>query len=196
LAPIVSRQRHSAASSRTSYGEEPEANDGEQDETVVGFRPVRVFDVSQTAGAPLADLAIVAGNPSVYTDRLKAFVAEHGMVIEYSGRIAPARGACTGKTIVLVPDMPPGEHLSTLAHELGHALLHRRDEREGSSRTVRETEAEAVACVVCEAIGLESRSSSADYIQLWNGDVKTLAASLERVQHTASTIIAVIGPDV
>jgi len=196
LAPCVKRRNPDGVRAKPKRDMPAGHEDADTDEVVVGFRGAYVFDVSQTAGAPLADLAIVAGNPSVYTDRLKAFVAEYGMVIEYSWRIAPARGACTGKTIVLVPDMPPAEHLSTLAHELGHALLHRRDGREGLSRTVRETEAEAVAFVVCEAIGLESRSSSADYIQLWNGDVKTLTASLERVQKTAAQIIAAIGPDV
>jgi len=61
---------------------------------------------------------------------------------------------------------------------------------------VRETEAEAIAFLVSEAIGLESRHSSADYIQLWNGDAKTLAASLDRIQRTAAEIITAIGPDV
>ena len=68
--------------------------------------------------------------------------------------------------------------------------------RDAVSRTVRETEAEAVAFVVCQAIGLESRTSSADYIQLWNGDAKTLTTSLERIQRASAAIIAAIGPDV
>jgi hypothetical protein len=53
-------------------------------------------------------------------------------------------------------------------------------------------EAEAVAYAVCCGIGLDVRSSSADYIQLYQGDEKKLAASLERIQRTASEILAAI----
>jgi hypothetical protein len=49
---------------------------------------------------------------------------------------------------------------------------------------------------VCQAIGLDTNSSSSDYVLAWGGDAKSLATSLERVQHTASEIIAAIGPDV
>jgi hypothetical protein len=50
--------------------------------------------------------------------------------------------------------------------EIGHELLHRGERRTLTTKQVRETEAEAVAFVVCQAIGLETGSSSADYIQL------------------------------
>lgn len=164
----------------------------------LAFRCAYVFDVSDTDGAPLPALTDARGNPGPYTDRLKAFIAGNGITLEYSRRIAPALGACVGDTILLLPDLAPAVELSTLAHELGHALLHGRDAREVVSRTVRETEAEAeaIAFLVSEAVGIESRHSSADYIQLWNGDAKTLAASLDRIQRTAAEIITAIGPDV
>jgi len=74
---------------------------------------------------------------------------------------------------------------------VAHELLHQGDGRPGS-RTVRETEAEAVAFVVCEAVGLQANGAAADYIQLYQGDSKTLAASLERIQRTAAGIIEVV----
>jgi len=155
-----------------------------------------VFDISQTDGAPVPEFACVAGNPGPYTDRLKAFIAERGITLTYSRRIAPAYGACIGSTIVLLPDLPPAEQLSTLAHEVGHQLLHQNAESTPGSKTVRETEAEAVAYVICQAIGLETTTASCDYIQLYRGSAATLAASLDRIQHTAGEIIAAIGPDV
>ena len=196
LAPVVSRRRHADSSRRTKPDDETQLQDGNSDDTVVGFRRACVFDVSQTDGAPLPEPACVAGNPGPYTDRLKEFAAERGVTLEYSRHIASARGACKGSTIVLLPDLPPAEHLSTLAHELGHALLHRHVGREVVSRTVRETEAEAVAFVVCEAIGLTVGTASSDYVLLWGGDTKTQAASLDRIQRTAAEIITAIGPDV
>jgi len=55
-----------------------------------------------------------------------------------------------------------------------------------------ETEAEAVAFVVCQAIGLDTGTAASDYIQLFDGKTETLAASLDRVQKTAAEIIAAL----
>ena len=60
-------------------------------------------------------------------------------------------------------------------------------------RWVRETEAEAVAYVVCEAVGVKS-PSSADYVHLSGGDAATWADSLDRVQRASAEILAVILP--
>jgi DNA transposition AAA+ family ATPase len=64
-------------------------------------------------------------------------------------------------------------------------LHHRGARRTLTTKQVRETEAEAVAFRVCHAIGLETGSSSADYIQLWQGDANLLRQCLENVQQTA-----------
>ena len=56
-------------------------------------------------------------------------------------------------------------------------------------KKVMETEAEAVAYVVSQGVGLDVNSASSDYIQLYNGDRNTLMLSLERIQSTASKIL-------
>jgi len=193
LAPVIRRRRLDAVAVNA---ERERLTAQDSDETVVGFRGAFVFDVSQTEGAPVAEFACVNGDPSVFTDRLKAHVTDQGIELSYSERIAPARGITAGTQIVLLPGLSAGEEFSTLVHEAAHAALHRNNGREQPSKTVRETEAEAVAYVVSQAIGLETNSASADYVQLWGGDAKTLTASLERIQRTASEIIAAIGPDV
>jgi hypothetical protein len=58
---------------------------------------------------------------------------------------------------------------------------------------VRETEAEAVAFVVCHALGLETGSGSTDCIQPYHGAAKLLQESLEVVQRTAAQTL---GPSV
>jgi hypothetical protein len=68
-------------------------------------------------------------------------------------------------------------------------MLHRSERRTLTTKQVRETEAEAVAFVVCQSLGLETGSASADYIQLWNGSAKLLQESLEVVQRTAAVIL-------
>ncbi len=42
-------------------------------------------------------------------------------------------------------------------------------------------EAEAVAFVVCQSVGLHNGTASEDYIQLWHGDANLLRESLEAV---------------
>ena len=132
-----------------------------------------------------------AGDPAGHIDRLKAFARDQGIRLEYGRVPGGAEGASVGGTILLRPGMAPAEEFSTLVHEVAHELLHQGDGRP-ESRTVRETEAEAVAFVVCEAVGLQANGASADYIQLYQGDSKTLAASLERIQRTAAGIIEVV----
>jgi len=46
-----------------------------------------------------------------------------------------------------------------------------------------------VACIVCEALGLQAIESSVDYIQLYQGNRAMLMSSLERIQKTAAEII-------
>src|ERR1700733_6584442 len=151
-----------------------------------GFRAAHVFDVSQTDGEPLPEFASVKGDPKDYNDRLIQFTASRNIVLAYDSAIAPARGMSSGGKITLLPDLSPAEHLATLAHECAHELLHRGERRKETTHTVRETEAEAVAFVVCSAIGLDVNSASADYVLLHGGDKAVLAESLAVIQQTAS----------
>ena len=51
-----------------------------------------------------------------------------------------------------------------------------------------------MAFVVCKAVGLQTGTASADYIQLWHGDANLLRESLEAVQQTAAVILGAITP--
>jgi antirestriction protein ArdC len=184
LAPMVGRKRRT---------DEEELAEDERTR-VFGFRACHVFDVSQTDGADLPGFATVKGDPQGYLARLVRFVADQNIVLEYDDRISPGHGMSSGGKITLLPDMSPAETVATLAHEVGHELLHRGDRRTQTTHTIRETEAEAVAFVVCAAIGLDTNTSSADYVQLHGGDTATLAESLAAIQQTASVILQAIDP--
>jgi len=172
---------------RTDEARDP----GEADKPILRFRGVHVFDVSQTDGEPLPEPASVNGDPRHHTDRLKTLIAERGITLDHDDVPHGALGVSRGGRISILPDLEPAVEFSVLAHELAHELLHRGEDRP-ASKTVRETEAEAVAFVVCQAIGLESGTAASDYIQLFDGKTETLAASLDRIQHTAAEIIAAL----
>ena len=163
--------------------------------TLVGFRAVYVFDVTQTEGKELPTLTEVQGDVSGYRERLVQFVAAQGIELNYSERIGPAKGLSHGGKITLLLGMQPAEEFSTLVHEIGHEMLHRGDRRTLTTKQVRETEAEAVAFVVCQSVGLQTGTASADYIQLWHGDANLLRESLEAVQQTAAVILGGIAPE-
>ncbi|MDX2198758.1 MAG: ArdC-like ssDNA-binding domain-containing protein [Phycisphaerae bacterium] len=182
IAPMLIKAKEQAAGSA-------------EEQKLLRFKAVYVFDVSQTDGEPLAEFAQVSGDPREHTDRLKTFVASRGITLEYAEHLAGARGRSFGGRIQLLSGMTPAEEFSVLAHEVAHELLHHGERRNETSKTIRETEAEAVAFVVSQAIGLEVGTHAADYIQLYDGNTDTLAESLEFVQKTAATIIAAIAAD-
>ncbi|MCA9305061.1 MAG: hypothetical protein KDA16_00895 [Phycisphaerales bacterium] len=161
------------------------------------FRVVYVFDVSQTEGEPLPKLDRVGGYPGEALLRLESAVTASGIVLETVDSLGGALGVSSGGRILLRSGLPPAERFSVLAHEWAHELLHQTHApSERPDKVVRETEAEAVAFVVSQAIGLETGSASADYIRLYRGDKETLMASLDRIQKTACTIIEATGePD-
>jgi hypothetical protein len=101
---------------------------------------------------------------SGYRERLFKFVEAQSIELTFSERIAPAKGLSHGGKITLLSGMLPAEELSMLTHEIAHEMLHRGERRSLTTKQVRETEAEAVAFVVCQAIGLETGTTSADYV--------------------------------
>jgi len=189
LAPIVRRRRRTPededADDTDSEGKEGDA----AEEEVAAFRSVCVFDVAQTEGRPLPEFARAEGDPGEYAERLKQFIASRGIDVAFSDRTGGAEGYSAGGRIVLRKGLPDAAQFSVLVHELAHEMLHQDGSAKERSKTVRETEAEAVAFVVCQAVGLGARGSSTDYIHLYNGDRKTLMASLGRIRATAVEII-------
>jgi N-terminal domain of anti-restriction factor ArdC len=165
----------------------------ETSNVTLGFRAVYVFDQADTDGKPLAELASAEGDPSGYTERLRQFVTERDVQLEYSHSIYPAQGQCTAEKITLLPGQSAAEEFNSLAHEVAHSLLHFTERRGETTKRVRETEAEAVAFVICEAIGLKAQNS-ADYIQLYSGDKETLVSLFECIQRTSTEILAAIVP--
>ena len=162
---------------------------------VVGFRTAFVYDIEQTHGKPLPEFAKTTGDPREFAEKLKELVAKQGISLEYDKSIAPALGLSAGGRIRLVPGMQPAEEFSVLAHELAHEMLHHRKVDARLPKVVVETQAEAVAYVVCRGVGLETNSAAADYIKLYNGDKKTLAESLSVIQETSSKILDQLLPE-
>jgi len=160
----------------------------EDDEEVYAFRQAYVFDVSQTEGRALPQPPRADGDPGQYLVKLRGFVASRGIALDYAAELGSAEGVSGGGVIAIRQGLAAAEEFSTLVHELAHELIHHAPDAT-RDKTVVETEAEAVAFVVCQMVGLDSVVASSDYIRLYRGSKDTLLASLERIRSTASVIV-------
>jgi len=175
LAPIIRRKT---------------VRDGEEnEERIYGFKTAYVFDLKQTEGKDLPQFAKVKGDPGQFLCRLREGVIRTGIRLKYSDLIGAALGMSKGGSIVIRKGLEAAEEFSVLVHEYAHEVLHQNRKESLPSRTVRETEAEAVAFVVCQAVGLDTNGASSDYIQLYDGKKATLQESLARIQKTAQKIL-------
>ena len=189
LAPIVGVRRKKDTEASKDITKQNER-------VLLGFRNAYVFDISQTDGVDLPAMREVSGDPGENLDRLAAFVQSRGIQLVYNPNIAPALGMSYGGRIAILPGQSKAETFATLVHETAHELLHKSERRTATTKTVRETEAEAVAFVVGKAVGLVNDDASASYIQLYHGNASLLAESLEVIQQTASIILAALDPAV
>ena len=186
LAPMIGTRKKKDA-------EKKEDSTATQKPVLVGFRSVHVFDVSQTEGAELPQFTDGAkGEVGEYRERLIDLIGTQGIALEFRDSIAPALGMSYGGRIAILPGQAAAEEFSTLVHELAHELLHKAERRIATTKTVRETEAEAIAFVVSQAIGLDVGRASADYIHLYHGNAALLTESLEVIQKTSALILSAI----
>jgi antirestriction protein ArdC len=190
LAPIVCRRRSARETlvGESAIGVEREALDEER--VVAGFRAAHVFDISQTNGKSLPEFACVQGEPGAMLDQLCRLIRCKGIFLDYTEDLDGARGVSIGGAIVIRDGLAPAEHFRTLAHELAHEMLHRDGVKR--SKVVKETEADAVAYVVCAGIGLDPGNASCDYIKLYDGKKETLVASMDRIRNVAGEMLAAV----
>ena len=157
----------------------------------VYFKVVHVFDVSQTDGEALPNLEIpdVEALADGLLKSLERVATKRGIRVNYVEMEAGHFGVSKGGAIDIATGHPSGQQAKTLAHELAHEALHRKDRPAGLTRNAAELEAESVAYVVCRHCGLDAEIRASRYIALWGGDAQALRASLERIAEAARAII-------
>ena len=175
--------------------------DGEEKEVVVPrYKVVSTYDVSQTEGKPLPEIAsTLTGSVDSYDDLMAALAQVSPVPIGFEDISGSAYGYYSPmeKRIAVREGLSEQQTLKTLVHEISHAKLHDvglskpKDERPQIDRQTMECQAEAIAFVCCERFGLDTSDYSFGYIAGWSSgrELKELHSSLEIIRNTAAEII-------
>lgn len=166
--------------------------------TIPAFRPVSVFDVSQTEGEPLPEMATVQeliGEVDGF-DTLQEIIENMAPCAIYHKDIeGSAKGYFSPdkNEIVIKNGLAQQQEIKTMIHEIAHSLLHNSEKMKDKkiSRNDMEVQAESVAYTVCSALGIDTSEYSFGYIAGWSQgkDIKELKSALDLICDTASTMI-------
>ena len=167
--------------------------------TIPVFRAVSVFDVAQTDGKPIPELAAkeLLSDVEGYQDMIRAVEAISPVPIELEEIAGDSKGYydSEAKRIAVQENMSESQTLKTMIHEVAHSKLHSKeveqDEQMRKDRNTKEVEAESVAYTVCQHFGIDTSDYSFGYIAGWSSgrDTKELRASMDTIRKTASELI-------
>ena len=167
--------------------------------TIPAFRAVSVFDVAQTDGKPIPELAAkeLLSDVEGYQDMIRAVEDISPVPIELEEIAGDSKGYYDreAKRIAVQENMSESQTLKTMIHEVAHSKLHSKeveqDEQMRKDRNTKEVEAESVAYTVCQHFGIDTSDYSFGYIAGWSSgrDTKELRASMDTIRRTASELI-------
>lgn len=165
------------------------------------FKVVSVFDVSQTDGKELPDIAVdeLTGSVENYAAFFDALKELSPVPIAFENITDGAKGyfSHVENRIAIQEGMSEIQTIKTAIHEIAHAKLHavtpgeKVAPEDKKDRRTKEVEAESVAYTVCQRYGIETSDYSFGYIAGWSSDKETkeLKGSLETIRKTAAEMI-------
>jgi antirestriction protein ArdC len=184
LAPVARRVR---------YGEHTTVDAELEGREIVAFKRAAVFDIAQTVGeeVPAVVDRLRGDDPCDSYGRLVGVANAIGYSVEMGFLADGQNGDCAMDTrrIRIEARNEQVQQVKTLAHELAHAMLH----DHLTERALAELEAESVAYIVCDALGIDSGAYSFAYVATWaGGGDKAIVAIREagsRIQRGVAEIV-------
>ena len=174
----------------------------EKEITIPAFKVVSVFDVSQTEGKELPDIAVdmLTGDVECFKDVFAALEKTSPVPIGFEKIEGNSHGYyhLEEKRIAIDEGMSELQTIKTAIHEIAHTKLHDidpnapKEEQAGRpDRRTREVQAESVAYAVCQHYGLDTSDYSFGYVAGWSSgrELDELKSSLETIRSTAAEII-------
>ena len=174
----------------------------EKEITIPAFKVVSVFDVSQTEGKELPDIAVdmLTGDVEHFKDVFAALEKTSPVPIGFEKIEGNSHGYyhLEEKRIAIDEGMSEFQNIKTAIHEIAHAKLHdidpnapKEEQADRHDRRTREVQAESVAYAVCQHYGLDTSDYSFGYVAGWSSgrELDELKSSLETIRSTAAEII-------
>lgn len=168
---------------------------------ITRFRPVNVFDISQTDGQPLPSLVHELQGTS---EEIKAIISSIEEICSIEIKYIPTYDDPTllsgakgyyhhGKDYIVVDsNLEDLQKCKTLIHEFAHSLLHKQSDKDSKQK---EIEAESLAFVICDYFGIDTSDYSFGYIASYaEGDIEKMKSILNEIQSNAHEIIEQLEP--
>ena len=177
--------------------------DTTDERVIVGYRYLPVFDVAQTSGEPVLsakdfvkeNLADHQNVTSLY-NAFKDYLNQQPDLKVSEVPLATLNGAKgyfqpSTNEIVMGGDEPDNAlKLKTLYHEYAHSQLHGlKSAFKDRPRAYQETQAEAVAYVAMQNIGVDTSNYSLGYVATWAKDKAVIHSALSEIQQVSNKVI-------
>jgi len=183
------------------YKKTIEENGEEKEIVVPSFKIVSTYDISQTDGKPLPDIAPneLVGDVQDYENLFAALEKISPFPIGFDNFDGEAYGFCDYQQgrIAIRPGLSELQTVKTTIHEIAHAKMHEahnpvlEDEPPKVDRRTREVQAESVAFAVASHFSVDTSEYTFPYVAAWSSgrELKELRSSLEMIRDTAADII-------
>ncbi|MCG0593522.1 ArdC-like ssDNA-binding domain-containing protein [Lactiplantibacillus plantarum] len=177
--------------------------DTTDERAIVGYRYLPIFDVAQTSGDPVLsakdfvkeNLADHQNVKSLY-NAFKDYLNQQPDLKVSEVPLATLNGAKgyfqpSTNEIVIGGDEPDNAlKLKTLYHEYAHSQLHGlKSAFKDRPRAYQETQAEAVAYVAMQNIGVDTGNYSLGYVATWAKDKAVIHSALSEIQQVSNKVI-------
>lgn len=180
---------------KPELGEDGEPIKIRKEVLVPAYKIANVFDISQTDGEPLPEIATeLKGTVENYKALWKSIEKVSPVPIKFKEIEGATKGYYNWgeKIIVIRKGMSDEQSIKTAVHELGHAMLHNPDiMKEKKNREQKEVEAESIAFTVCEHYGIDTSEYSFGYIAGWSvgKELNELKESMNLIREVSADII-------
>lgn len=198
LAPLTYRPKEREAGRESpTAGATPDDGEEQPSRRISGWKIEHVYDIRQTDGEPLPVVSpeqVSDEPPAGFKDVLVEQITARGFTVEHQVPIGAALGQTnfTTRQVLIHPELSAGQSAKTTAHELGHIVLEHGDANCADPRSRKEVEAESLAFIICEAVGLDTSNYTFPYVAGWAPEgkqVEEIAMTADRVVVAARGIL-------
>lgn len=174
-----------------------------EERAIIGYRYIPVFDIEQTHGAPVPNVNDFVKenlsdhkNVSDLYNELKNYLNENTDLKVSEQNLDAQKGVkgffqpVTNEIVISESEPDSALKLKTLYHEYAHSQLHGlTSEFKDRHREYKETQAEAVAYIAMQNIGVDTSEYSLGYVATWAQNKDVIHEALSEIQKVSNKVV-------